>query len=120
MSIDVFLEIANDPDFMIPLSVERQPSASYVGGLFVPGTKTTLQVMATVQPATADAYANMPEGERVSGDQVLITTTQLRGSKDLAQADVVNSYLGSRWKVTSVEPWGHHGYYLCIMTRLGG
>lgn len=120
MAIDVALEVLSDPDFLINLSVERTTAGSFIGGLYVDGTPSNLNVPASVQPANAEDFQNMPEGERFGGSQVLYSLLELIGSKDLAVADKVLNYLGVNWKVVMVEPWVHHGFYKSIMVKIDG
>ena len=120
MAIDVALEVLSDPNFLIDLTVERSTAGAYVGGLFVDGPTLPLTVPASVQPATAEDFKNLPEGERFGGSQVLYSLLELIGSKDLAVADKVLNYLGVNWKVVMVEPWAHHGFYKSIMVKIDG
>lgn len=118
MAIDVALEVLSDPDFLIDLTVERTAAGSYVDGIHVKGSTSNLTVPASVQPANAEDFQNLPEGERFGGSQLLYTLQELIGSKDLANADKVLNYLGVDWKVVTVEPWAHHGYYKSIMVKI--
>ncbi len=120
MAIDVALEVLSDPDFLINLTVERTTAGSYIGGLYVEGTPSNLTIPASVQPANAEDFQNLPEGERFGGSQLLYTLQELIGSKDLAKADRVLNYLGVNWKVVMVEPWAHHGYYKSMMVKIDG
>lgn len=118
MAINVALEVLSDPDFLIDLTVERTTAGAYVGGLYVGGTASNLTIPASVQPANAEDFQNLPEGERFGGSQLLYSLQELIGSKDLAKADKVLNYLGVDWKVVTVEPWTHHGYYKSIMVKI--
>jgi hypothetical protein len=120
MAIDVALEVLSDPDFLIDLTVERRTAGVYTDGLYVPGTASSLTIPASVQPANAEDFQNLPEGERFGGSQLLYTLLELVGSKDLAKADKVINYLGVNWKIVHVEPWAHHGYFKSIMVKIDG
>ncbi len=118
MAIDVALEVLSDPDFLIDLTVERSAAGAHIDGLYVPGAISNLTIPASVQPATAEDFQNLPEGERFGGSQILYSLQELVGSKDLALADVVKNYLGVDWKIVMVEPWAHHGYFKSIMVKI--
>ena len=118
MAINVALEVLSDPDFLIDLTVERSTAGAFADGLYVEGAKLNLTIPASVQPANAEDFQNLPEGERFGGSQTLYTLVELIGSKDLALADKVLNYLGVDWKIVMVEPWTHHGYYKSIMVKI--
>ena len=118
MAINVALEVLSDPDFLIDLTVERSAAGAYVEGLYIEGATSNLTIPASVQPANAEDFQNLPEGERFGGSQLLYTLQELIGSKDLAKADKILNYLGVDWKVVMVEPWAHHGYFKSMMVKI--
>jgi len=118
MAIDVALEVLTDDDFLITVDRKSTSEGSYVNGLFVAGSESSTPIKVSMQPATADDYQNMEEGERVSGLQVMFGLDELKGSRDNTEFDVIEGYLGADWKVVTSESWIHHGYYRTVITRL--
>jgi hypothetical protein len=119
MAMNVAIDVLDDVDFLVDLTVERKSAGSYVDGIYQPSLTTLINFKGSVQPATAEDFVNRPEGERVEGDLVVFTTQQLIGSKNLVKADIVQGFQGADWKITLVENWSQHGYYKAHMTRLG-
>jgi len=118
MAMDVALDVLTDPDFLIELTINRKTAGSYIDGLYVAGSSSNFTMQASVQPAQAEDFVNMAEGERFGGEQVIYSIRELIGSKDLTLADAVIGYLGVNWKVTQAQSWIHHGYYKSIITKV--
>jgi len=118
MAIDVAFEVLTDPDFLIPITVESKEKGAYVGGNYQAGPTSSKVIQASVQPSVAEDFVNPEEGERFGGSQTIYSLAELKGSKDLAKADIIKSYLGVNWKVIQVQPWSHHGFYKSIIVKI--
>jgi len=119
MAMDVAVGVLDDPDFLIPLTVQRPDApGAYVDGLFQESTSSQFVIQASVQPSVAEDFINPEEGERFGGSQTIYSLDELKGSKDLSKADIILGYLGVNWKVVQVQPWSHHGFYKSIIVKV--
>lgn len=86
-------------------------------GVFVPGATTTLQIMGSVQPLTAQDLVSIPEGDRTKervrfySFPILLNnrTAQMRKGDDV-------SIDGAAFRVESVEHWPN--YSKCILAKV--
>jgi hypothetical protein len=101
--------------FRKPYNVKRTVAGSYVSGVFVEGSETTLTIQASIQPVSGQDMVSVPEGRRSSDMVKVYTDTDLfsqgdAGSgqspdrvvwrskeyeiytKDVNQSDVINHY----------------------------
>lgn len=99
------------PDLIASLStgsytVTRRAAATIDKGRDVPGRQTTLQISASVQPASGRDLLRLPEGRRATETQALFTTTLLLvgGQGSANEADLV-SIEGRTWEVQNVQSW---------------
>jgi hypothetical protein len=118
MAIDVALEVLTDPDFLIELTIQRKEPGQFVDGLFTPGGTGEFALSCSVQPTTAEMLSLLPEGSRDGGEQAIFSLVQLFGSSDTESPDKVKNYLGADWIVIASAPWGHHGYYVSIISKI--
>jgi len=108
-------------------AVTRTPAGSYVNGVAVPGTPTTLQITAAIYQASGRDLERLPEGRRSVATIKVFTTTQLRtgaqqgqgGTEGQYQADRI-SYNGLQYEVQQV---GRHpgavDFYSCLAQAVG-
>jgi hypothetical protein len=96
-----------------------RPSGNYVQGRWVEGAAETLEILASVQPATPKELQRLPEGDRTKAVIAIWTTTELRtaSSPPGAQADRV-TYAGSTYEVQAVEAWDLGGYWKALASRV--
>lgn len=86
-------------------TILRESAGDYVGGVWVPGTRSVLTVQASMQPARlGQDMEALPEGRRLSHARKLYTTSELQVTEqgDGVQPDLV-LYSGYGYEITSIE-----------------
>lgn len=63
--------------FRKPQTILRTLPGGYVAGKWVPGQETSLPILATVQPVTAEDQIVMPAGKRLSDYVKVYTATEI-------------------------------------------
>lgn len=91
-----------------------------VKGTWVPGSPSTLNIKASVQPLNANEVAALPEGRRSVGSMKLYTSTQLIGVDPATKQnpDIV-TIDGFDYEVFQTKPWQNLGslnHYAAIVT----
>lgn len=123
MSLVDVSELMSDADFVRTIQL-RRPSVHLANeGIAIPSYDPDVDILASVQPATAEDVALLPEGERGSGRIVKVYTgTEPKMSDGKATiADVLVVPSGSdagEFRVVGVEPWGAHGYYKVLAAEI--
>jgi hypothetical protein len=112
MSLVDVSELMSDAEFMRTISL-RRPSVHLANeGEEIASYGADVDISASVQPATAQEVASLPEGERGSGRVVKVySSTELKrtdGKTTIADVIIVD---GESFRVVGVEPWGVHGYF---------
>jgi hypothetical protein len=89
-------------------------------GLYGFATTSTLTIQGSVQHATPEARAVLPEGIRRMAEFMIYTTQPIYGELDSpnTNADIVQGWKGSNWKVMATTRWEHMGYYVGLLVRL--
>jgi hypothetical protein len=93
--------------FRVPLNIYRKSAGSYVNGLWVEGSETTIPITASIQPASGEEMLSLPEGRRNRKTYCLFTSTKIeliRGSGNSTNPDQIQIY-GERYEIIKVEPW---------------
>jgi hypothetical protein len=104
----------------IPITVISHEPITYDGdGLAVSGDSSTVSIMASVQPATADDLSRLPEGAENRDPIVVFATFILSaGSTSAAKNPDIVVYRGSEYEVVGVSPWRNtiisHCRALCV------
>lgn len=93
--------------FRKPLSVTRYAPGAYVDGFWVEGAPSTIQITASVQPASAEDMQTLPEGRRLTGAYRLFTDDTLFVADGQQQADVVQID-GHPYETMTTAHW-HNG-----------
>jgi len=62
---------------------------TYVNGLYVPGSATSLTIEASIQPASGRHISALPEGQRAEETRIVWTKTRLRTREDGAPDTVL-------------------------------
>lgn len=99
--------------------VTRRLSSTFVNGRAVPDpSPTTVQIVASVQPASGRDLLRLPEARRDNETRILFTVTKLwTGDQGgTYEADIV-TVDGIAWEVQHVESWiqpGGDPVYRCI------
>lgn len=92
---------------------------SYSGtdGSYIPGATRTIQVLGSVQPATAEDLVSIPEGDRTRERFRFYSFQPLKNNdtEHLRKGDVV-PYRGQNYQVESVKHWPNHS--LAIIARV--
>ena len=109
---------ALDSDTAEIITVERTSSGSYIGGLYVKGSKSTFKTFASVQQPTPNQLMILPEGEKDKNIRLFISKKYIRttSDKDGLIADVV-VYKGIRYKVISSSDWSNYGHTMAMGVR---
>lgn len=63
--------------FRKPQTIKRETAGSYVNGVWVPGSTSTITIQASVQSATGEDQVTLPEGKRLSDIVKMYTDTLL-------------------------------------------
>lgn len=89
-------------------------------GLYGFSTESSIPILGSVQPATADDKKILPEGIRTSEAFMVWTTTPIYGDLDSPETvgDKVLDWEGKNWKIMAVTHWQHMGYYVGLMIGL--
>lgn len=87
-------------------TVKRRARAVFVSGRAGEGASTTLEINASVQPASGRDLQRLPELRRAIETRVVHTMTALLvgGQDDANEADLI-SIDGEWWEVQSIEKW---------------
>lgn len=87
-------------------AVTRQTSGGYTRGVANPTVNSTIQITASLQPATGQDLLRLPEGRRTNETRVIFTDTLLRTGDQgqTVEADLV-LIEGDLWEVQHVETW---------------
>lgn len=87
-------------------TVTRTAASTFTAGRAVPGSTSTVSIMASVQPAAGKDLLRLAEGRRTEETRVVFTDTQLKdGAEGSAyEADRV-SIDGQDWEVQQIESW---------------
>jgi hypothetical protein len=118
MSLVDVSELFSDPEFMRAVALRRPTIHLANEGESIASYDPDVDITASVQPATAEDVASLPEGERGSGRIVkLYTSTDLKmsdGKTTVADVVVIPDPDGGSFKIVGTEPWGPHGYYKAL------
>lgn len=90
---------------------------TYVDGVFVPASTSTVDVVAGVYPLTGRELQRLPEGLRTKELRQVFTVDPLLVSAPEQRPDVV-SIQGATWQVETVEDWEPAGnFYRNIVSK---
>jgi hypothetical protein len=99
-------------------TIKRTVPGSYVNGVYVEGTETTLTIQASVQPMSGNDLVAVPEGRRASDMVKLYTSTDLfsQGDAGSGQSPDRLTYRGKDYEIYTKEPnqmgvVSHYKYY---------
>ena len=95
-----------------PLTVIRR-SGDWDEGRFIP-TEETISIRANVQPASVHELEQLPEGDRIKGLLLIVTTERLYITSDKQDEERVSDEIvwhGNRYKIMKVDDWSCHGFY---------
>jgi hypothetical protein len=117
-------EVALDPDFAQSFVVTRQTGTFQRGG-FVGDAPVEIPFYGIIQPATDEDLRQVPEGDRVSGSQLVISTAKLYrtftdGIGTTSGFSDTFVWGGKVYKVLSDGTWSDFGYWEAIAVRAAG
>lgn len=102
------------------VTVTRRATGSRVKGVMTPGSSSTFDTVASVQPMSARQAQMQPEGIRQRSPVVLCGGDELKAT-DPATGAVGDtfSWHGRTYEVTGVEDWTvHGGFYKSIAAKV--
>lgn len=76
-------------------------------------TEEEVNLISIVYPSTPDELAILPEGERYKSAYTVFTKRQVSHGNYMF-------YNGIRYKLMTMEPWNHYGYYASLAIRYDG
>lgn len=100
--------------------VKRTPAREYDshGRLLPAGSPTEILIVASVQGASSEDVADLPEGQNTTDSKVVLTTTELRTRKGGNEPDTI-VIKGRTYRIDSVEEVEHWGetHYECVAVK---
>lgn len=90
--------------FRVPLTIFRKNAGSYVDGIWVEGSETTIPITASIQPTTGEEMLSLPEGRRNKKTYSLFTSTHINVIVSGKNPDQIEIF-GERYEVVRVDPW---------------
>jgi hypothetical protein len=113
-------EVTNDPDLGSPVVIIRTTGAFAAGG-WKQNEPTEILAFGVVSIADDEALAQVPEGDRVIGALEFVTAQHIyptlagkSGTSDKIR------WLGNLYRVVSIQPWKHMGFFSAILVRMTG
>ena len=91
--------------FRKPLTVTRPAAGIYVDGLWVDGATSSLEIKASVQPATTDDLQSLPENRRQLGAYRLYSDSPFQSAKEGVQNPDLVVIHGDTYEIAQSEPW---------------
>jgi len=90
--------------FRKTFTVLTETPGGYVAGLFVPGTRATASLLASIQPVTGEDMVTAPEGRRIQDMVKIYSSTPLQQAVEATgqQPDIV-VWQGYGYEVTSMD-----------------
>lgn len=93
------------------LAITRRAAATYSNGRPVPGSTTSLEVVATVVPAGPEDVQLLPEGRRSERTLQLFTKVALQAPRVGGVAGDIATVDGEPYEVLRVEDWNDAGAF---------
>lgn len=97
-------------------------SGSFVGGRWVEGTETEIDVVGVVSVVNNKEKAQMPEADRVKAAMRFITTTEVKVTHADDEQGISDKIVwrGGTYKIFQVAPWIDYGFYEAVGERMEG
>ena len=116
--------IADDAQLGIAVTVVRSTGKFTIGGFQITSTQN-IPAWGAFEVSEDKDLRQIPEGDRVGGAMIFITTTpmyqtQLQGPAGQPVISDTISYGGDNYKVARVGPWSMNGFYAAILVRMTG
>lgn len=103
-------------DFSNTYTVTRRAAGTWVKGKHLPGSPSTFEIRASVQPMSGEELLRLPEGMQTSEVRRLFTATKLVARAGNAVPDEV-AIDDDRWEVQLVESWHSLGGFYSVVVR---
>jgi hypothetical protein len=97
-----------DPDFIDNVSVIRRTAIVNNRGENVLTEASTLNTVASVQPASYKQIQRVPEALRSSDIRAFFIKAEVKADSAGTYTDLI-TYLGQRWQVITSAPWLNYG-----------
>ncbi|MEX3929746.1 hypothetical protein AB4Y36_38045 [Paraburkholderia sp. BR10936] len=105
-------DVVLDPEWVGEWPIHRRSGHYDAGGHWVE-TLTPGTITAAIHPASDDAMAMLPEGERY------LEGIKVYALEPVRQGDQIEWH-GDRWRVARLQDYSDYGFYDATATRLGG
>lgn len=98
--------------------VTRTSAGAYVEGRYTPGSTTTFNVVASIQPLSGRDLQTLPEGQHASETRAVYTKTELQTRTPSSEPDRL-TINGESWEVWQSFRWEAFGgaYYKAFISR---
>ena len=113
--------VVNDPRLAEYFAVQRS-SGHFAPGGWVEDAPTTLTLYGVVTPSSADELQQLPEGDRVTGNQTFYSASQIYVTHMDPQpgtSDII-TYRGLQYRLAMVWDYSIRGYWKAIGVRILG
>lgn len=111
-------DVANDVDIGDAVTITRTPGTYGAGG-WVQGAPFPIPAYGPIGIAEDEALLQVPEADRVTGSLQFVTVTPIYKTMAGQTSDTI-IWLGNVYRVISVAPWKHAGFYSAILVREKG
>ncbi len=102
--------------FASSYTITRATPSTYVEGVVVPGTSSTLEIQALVCPLSGADLAALPEGQFTREDLQVFAVVALRVEAQDVEPDRISVH-GQLWKVIKLERWTPQGNFYRAIVR---
>lgn len=110
-------DIITDPDFMETFTVYRKTGTFGEGGYTT--TEVAIDMAGPVIPANPDELAMVPEGDRLTGNNVFYSTAAIYRTRLEGTSDEI-LWNGDRYRVLHVWNRSGNGFYKALAARMAG
>lgn len=100
------------------VNITRNTPGSYVNGVYVSGSQSTITIDATIQPLSGFDAKNAPEGVRIEDTVKVYTDTELQQLDELVWQG--NTYEWQGVDVRQMDVINHYKYYFTKVSLPNG
>jgi hypothetical protein len=112
-------ELMTDLDFVEAFTMRRGTKALANEGEVTVTWSAPANLVGSIQPAEAKEIKQLPEGQRGSGDGIVIfTATELMPDDGNNTVSDVVTWDGKNYKVVGIEDWSANGYYRALAVEI--
>lgn len=106
--------VIKDPRFSQAFKLFRK-NGRFIGGRFNQ-TETEYSFSGVIKPASPEDIEMIPEGDRVGGEIVIYSTSELKVSSKEGTSDEI-IWNDERYKLYAISPYKDYGFYKAIAIR---